>query len=95
MAKGADLLKVLGLVGIGLVAVMTAPKVIKRIKGSKGKLSKVFDDGVRFVDHRIGWGQVASADGIGCMHPLIPDVLWRRNKLITKQHSNREELLPS
>jgi hypothetical protein len=55
MARGTDLLKVVGLVGIGLIAVVAAPKVVKKVKGSKGKLAKVFDDGAQLVDHRIGW----------------------------------------
>ena len=55
MAKGIDLLKVVGLVGIGLVAVMAGPKVIRRVKASKGKLSGIFDSGAQFVDHVVAY----------------------------------------
>jgi hypothetical protein len=37
---------------------MAGPKVIKRVKASKGKLSGVFDSGAQFVDHRIGWDKL-------------------------------------
>ena len=67
MARGTDLLKLLGLVGIGLVAAVAAPKVIKKVKGSKGKFSQVFDDGAKFVDHRIGWDKLPPAMGLATL----------------------------
>src|SRR5215470_1335832 len=67
MAKGTDLFKILGLVGIGLVAVMAGPKVIKKVKASKGKLSKVFDEGAEFVDHRIGWDKLPPPMGLATL----------------------------
>jgi hypothetical protein len=78
MAKGTDLLKILGLVGIGLVAVMAGPKVIKRVNQSKGKLSKVFEDGAEFVDHRIGWDKLPPPLGLATLAG-IRNTLRREN----------------
>src|SRR5688572_32306320 len=78
MAKGIDLLKVVGLVGIGLVAVMAGPKVIKRVKASKGKLSGVFDSGAQFVDHRIGWDKLPPPMGLATLAG-IRNTLRREN----------------
>src|ERR1041385_1956998 len=78
MAKGTDLLKVVGLVGIGLVAVMAGPKVIRKVKGGKRKLSRVFDDGAQLVDHKIGWDKLPPPLGLA---PLagIRNTLRREN----------------
>ena len=67
MARGTDLLKVLGLVGIGLVAVTAGPKLIKRAKASKGKLSGMFDSGAQLVDHRIGWDKLPPPLGLATL----------------------------
>ena len=67
MVKGTDLLKILGLVGIGVVAVMAAPKVLKKVKASKGKLSDAFDNGAQLVDHKIGWDKLPSALGLATL----------------------------
>src|SRR5215470_9459496 len=78
MAKGTDLLKVLGLVGIGLVAVKAAPTVIKRVKGNKRKLSRIFDDGAQLVDHRIGWDKLPPPVGLATLAG-IRNTLRREN----------------
>src|SRR5688572_13541759 len=65
MAKGTDLLKVLGLVGIGLVAVVAAPKLVKKIKG--GRLAEIFDSGAQLVDHRVGWDKLPPALGLAAL----------------------------
>ena len=78
MAKGIDLLKVVGLVGIGLVAVMAGPKVIRRVKASKGKLSGIFDSGAQFVDHRIGWDKLPPPMGLATLAG-IRNTLRREN----------------
>ena len=74
MVKGTNLLKILGLVGIGVVAVMAAPKVVKKVKSSKGKLSGMFDSGAELVDHRIGWDKLPPPLGLATLAGI-------RNKL--------------
>ena len=67
MARGTDLLKVLGLVGLGLVAVKAAPKLIQGAKARKGRLSGIFDTGAQLVDHKIGWDKLPPPLGLATL----------------------------
>src|SRR5678816_4126465 len=79
MARGTDVLKVLGLVGIGLVAVKAAPKVMRKIKERKGgRLSELFDNGATFVDHSVGWDKLPPAVGLAALSG-IRNTLRRKN----------------
>lgn len=65
--RGTDLLKILGLVGIGLVAVTQGPKVIKRVQASKGKFSGLLDKGAELVDHSVGWDKLPPPLGLAAL----------------------------
>ncbi|HEU5240137.1 MAG TPA: peroxidase family protein [Pyrinomonadaceae bacterium] len=62
MSRGGDWLKILGLAGIGLLAVTKGPKLVKRIR--KARLSDAFDHGVQIVDHSIGWEKLPPLLGL-------------------------------
>lgn len=56
-------LKVLGLLGIGVVAVTKGPKLLNRLS-RKARLSETFDNAVEKFDHAVGWDKLPSALGL-------------------------------
>ena len=63
--KATDWLKLLGLIGLGVVAVTKGPKLVKRIK--KARLSEAFDHGCQLVDHSVGWDKLPPALGLAAL----------------------------
>jgi hypothetical protein len=63
--KATDWLKLLGLIGLGVVAVTKGPKLVKRIK--KARLSEAFDHGCQLVDHSVGWDKLPPAVGLAAL----------------------------
>ena len=61
--SGADWLKVLGLVGLGYVAVTKGPKLLRRVS-TKSRLPKLFNGIMERVDHSVGWDRLPPALGL-------------------------------
>jgi hypothetical protein len=56
-------LKVMGLLGIGVVAVTKGPKLVRYVS-RKARLSETFDNAVEKVDHSVGWDRLPPAVGL-------------------------------
>lgn len=62
-SSGTSWLKVLGLLGIGVVAVTKGPKLLRYVS-RKGRLSETFNKMTERVDHRVGWDKLPTALGM-------------------------------
>ena len=62
-SSGLQWLKVLGLLGIGVVAVTKGPQLVRYVS-RKGRLSDVFNKATGEVDHSIGWDKLPPALGL-------------------------------
>lgn len=62
-SSGANWLKVLGLLGIGVVAVTKGPKLLRYVS-RKARLSETFNNTAEKVDHAVGWDKLPVALGM-------------------------------
>jgi len=63
---GTNWLKLIGLVGIGAVAVSKGPKLIRRII-RKGRLASIYNKAAECVDHRVGWDNLPPILGLATL----------------------------
>ena len=63
---GMQWLKLLGLVGLGYVAVTRGPKLLRQVSGG-ARCSKVYDGLVERVDHAVGWDKLPPAVGLAAL----------------------------
>src|SRR5882724_9846653 len=62
-SSGLQWLKILGLLGIGVVAVTKGPKVVRYV-ARKGRLSDAYNKATQEIDHSIGWDKLPPALGL-------------------------------
>jgi hypothetical protein len=62
-----NLLKILGLVGLGVVAVAKGPKLIGAVSKRKTGLSDALNKGATAIDHSIGWDKLPPVLGLGVL----------------------------
>ena len=63
---GTDWLKLLGLVGLGYVAVTKGPKLLRRVSGG-ARSSKLYNGLAERVDHAVGWDKLPTALGLAAL----------------------------
>jgi Animal haem peroxidase len=67
MSRLGNILKVAGLVGVGVVAVTQGPKLLRRISRKKCSLADAFNKVTEEVDHAIGWDTLPPPLGLAVL----------------------------
>lgn len=62
-----NLLKIAGLVGLGVLAVAKGPQLIGAVSKRKKGLSDALDKGATSIDHSIGWDKLPPVIGLGVL----------------------------
>lgn len=81
-SSGTNWLRVLGLVGLGVVAVTKGPKLLNYVS-RKTRFAERFDDAVERFDHSVGWDKLPPALGmvalVGIRNKLRAENLYDTN----------------